>query len=481
MMQSRERDAAPGRRPTISRQRGRLAVFFLFFFAVLGVFGRAQADSVPELEARFLELTQALRAHPAQVLATLFPESSFPLQQSPLFQTLAVRGMPRFVVHEALTRTADDTLQGLLSQAEAGAAAFDLPPLTDRLTQHGYPFVEKGEIIAALTFRNFVQPEAAAEALFRDVLTKELSMLDLRRTVLLNPHVREIGLSCRAAKVIVNGVAQNAYVLVVDASAHVLHSLELQLFKELNRWRQHPGSGLFPVLLSTVTGNPGPYDLEPVPVLVWDAKLYEEGRFLGASALGLESGVPQPLDTDLSPWAPLPSPVHVSIPLDVSMGLDQVVAGLWQALLAEEARRWALQGDPYALSFWAFGGALNLFLHPGDDGTLFLDAFLYLAAPSGAEPMASRLAGTVTGTDLSADVLATVQEVRLVSPATQQIRALALVDSSGAFSLFTPQPLYPPFIPYELLLLDAAGREIARRPVPLGLDGAFVEVVVDSN
>ncbi len=453
-----------------------LVAFVLWFFSP-----SAHAGSVPELETRFLELTQALRSQPAQLVASLFPETSFPLQSSPLFQSLSGRGVPRFVVNEALTRTAEDTLQALVAQAEAGAVSFEIAPLSDRLAEHGYAAVEKGEIITALTFRNFVQPEVAAEALFRDVLAKELSTLDLRQTVLLNPHVREVGLSCRAANVTLNGVTQNAYILLMVSGANVLHSLELHFFKELNRWRQNPATGLFPVLLSAYTGNPGPWDLGPAPVLVWDSKLYEEARGLGMGTPSPDGTVPQPTDAELSGWAPMYPALHVSVPLDVSMGLDHLTAALWQAILTEEAQRWVNQAGPYALSSWPFGGALHLSLRPAQDGTLFLDAVLLAAARSDASNPESRIAGSVSILGLPEDVLRNIQEVRLVSGASQQVRAAALVDASGGFSLSTQGLLYPPFTPYELVLVDVAGREVLRQPLPLGLDGAYVEVVSGPN
>ena len=459
------------------RKIAHFAVIAILIPLVMGLAGRVHAGSVPQLEARFLELTQALRAQPAQVLAKLFPETSFPLQSTPLFQTLAVLGMPRFVVHEALTRTAENTLNTLLEKAQAGEVSFDIPPLAVRLADHGYPSVETGEIIAALTFRNFVQPEVAAEAIFRDVLSKELSTLDLRQKVLLNPHVRDIGLSCRATKLTVNGVVQNAYVLVVESASHVLHSVELHLFKELNRWRQSPGTGLFPVLLSTLTGNSAPVDLEPVPVVVWDPKLYEQARVLGMGALLPDGTVPEPTEPELSAWAPILPVLHASIPLDVSMGLDHVVAALWQALLIEEARRWATEVGPCALSSTALGGALHVFLRTGEDGTLFLDAAFYAAAPTHTWRLGSRLAGSVSTIELPEQAFGKVQEVRLVSVATQALKASALVDLSGGFSLLTPEPLYPPFSPYELVIVDGAGREVLKHPLPLGLDGGFVEVV----
>ncbi|MEJ5347104.1 MAG: hypothetical protein WHS46_00255 [Desulfosoma sp.] len=460
-------------------KKRRSVAFLLLVFAFWVSSPSAQAGSVPELEARFLELTQALRSQPAQVLAALFPETSFPLQSLPVFQTLAVRGIPRLVLNEALTRTAEDTLQALVSQAEAGAVSFEIAPLSDRLAEHGYAAVEKGEIVTALIFRNFVQPEVAAEALFRDILNRELSTLELRRTVLLNPHVREVGLSCGAAKVTLHGVTHNAYVLVMVSGANVLHSLELHLFKELNRWRQNPGTGLFPVLLSAYTGTSAPWNLEPVPVLVWDSKLYEAAWVLGMGTQSSEGTVPRPTEAESSAWLPQFPAFHVSVPLDVSMGLEHLTAALWQAIVTEEAQRWVNQGGPYALSPWPIGGALHLFLHTAQDGTLFLDAVLLTASRPEMWSMESRLAGSVSLVGVSQDLHMNVQEVRLVSVTSQEVKAAALVDVTGGFSLLTQGFLYPPFTPYELVVVDAAGRELLRYPLPLGLDGGFVEVVLD--
>ncbi len=465
-----------------ARQKKRRLFALLLLVFVLWVFSpSAHAGSVPELETRFLELTQALRSQPAQVVASLFPETSFPLQSLPLFQSLAVRGVPRFVMNEALTRTAEDTLQAIVAQAEAGAVSFEIAPLSDRLAEHGYAAVEKGEIITALTFRNFVQPEVAAVALFRDVLAKELSTLDLRQTVLLNPHVREVGLSCRAAKVTLNGVTQNAYILVMVSGANVLHSLELHLFKELNRWRHNPATGLFPLLLSSSAGHSAPWDLEPVPVLVWDSKLYEAARVLGMGTLSPDGTVPQPTEADLSGWVPMLPVLHISVPLDVSLGLDHLTAALWQAILAEEAQRWVNQAGPYALSSGAFGAALHLFLRTQEDGSFSLEAVLITAARRDTYQPRSRLAGSVSLKGLSENISQTIQEIRLVSVTSQQVKASALLDTSGGFSLSTHGPLYPPFTPYELVVVDVAGREVFRYTLPLGLDASYVEVVSDAS
>ncbi|MEJ5365522.1 MAG: hypothetical protein WHS86_10495 [Desulfosoma sp.] len=454
------------------------AAFVCLMFLPAGWARTARADSVPELEARFLQMTQALRAHPAETIAALFPETRFPLQEKPFFQTLAAQGMPRFVTNEALSRTAADTAESLMAQAEGGSASFDLPPLAERFTEHGYPAVEKGEIVTGLTFRNFVQPEAAAEALFRQVLARELAASNLRDTVLLNPYVRDVGVSCRAGKITVNGVPQNAYVLVVDAGAHILHDLELHLFQQLNRWRRDPGRGIFPVLLSTLTGNPGPFALEPVPVVLWNAKLYEEVRALASAGEGSTPPDPSlaPTEAELLDWLVLSPPLQVSVPLDVSMGVDQLTAAAWQGIVQAEAARWAYQASPYALSPEAFGGAVALALRTGEDGTIFLDITVLMAARPAALGTGSRLAGTVL---MAADAPDSrkIQEVRLVSVPTQEIKASAVVDPAGGFYLGTVQPLYPPFVPYELVFFDAQGLETARRPLPVGLDGVFLEVL----
>lgn len=454
-----------------------LVLFLLFLFAAMGLWGRATAASVPELEGRFLELTQSLRARPAETLAAFFPETTFPLQATPLFRTLSTQGLPRFVPHEALVRSAEDTLAALLFQAQAGVVSFDLPPLQDRLAAHGYAAVEKGEVIAALTFQNFVLPEAAAEALFRRVLVRELAVSDLRQTVLLNPHVREIGLACSAGKILVNGSAQNAYVLVVHAGAHVLHAVELQLFKELNRWRQNPSMGIFPMFLSALSGEPGRFALDPVPVLVFDPKLYENARALNLEASFVPDAASQPSSAGLAAWLPILPPLRATVPLDVSMDLEQVTAALWQALVREEAARWVFQGAPYALSSEVFGGAVHMSLKTAEDGTLFLEAVLLVAARSPQGSWGARLAGSVSVTHGTPEASLTVQEVRLVSAATQDIRASGLVDTAGGFSLAVTAPLYPPFTPYELVLVDATGQEILRRPLPLALDGTFVDVI----
>ncbi|MGQ9483865.1 MAG: hypothetical protein ACUVSA_02500 [Desulfosoma sp.] len=453
-------------------------LFFLLVFHALGLWGRATAASVPELEGRFLELTQSLRAHPAETLAAFFPETVFPLPSTPLFRTLSAQGLPRLVPHDALARSAEDTLATLLAQAQGGVVSFDLPPLQDRLAAHGYAAVENGEVVVALTFRNFVRPEAAAEALFRQVLAKELAVSDLRQTVLLNPHVREIGLACRTGKVFVHGSAHNAYVLVVHAGAHGLHAVELQLFKELNHWRQNPSMGIFPMFLSALSGKPAPFALDPVPVLVFDPKLYEYARALNLEASFVPDAASQPSSADLAAWLSMVPPLRATVPLNVSMNLEQVTAALWQSLVRQEAARWVFQGEPYALSREVFGGAVHVKLKTADDGTLFLEAVLLVAIRSPQAPWGARLAGSVSATDGLPEASVTIQEVRIVSSATQEIRASALVDTAGGFSLAAAEPFYPPFTPYALVVVDAQGQEILRRPLPMNLDGTFVDVVL---
>lgn len=461
--------------------RKHFVLFLLVVFHALGFWGRATAATVPELEGRFLELTQSLRARPAETLAAFFPETAFPLPSTSLFRTLSAQGLPRFVPHDALARSAEDTLATLLAQAQVGVVSFDLPPLQDRLATHGYGAVEKGELVAAFTFQNFVQPEAAAEALFRQVLVRELAVSDLRQTLLLNPHVREIGLACSTGKIFVNGSAHNAYVLVVHAGARVLHALELQLFKELNHWRQNPSMGVFPMFLSDLSGEPGPFALDPVPVLVFDPKLYENARALHLEASFVPDAASQPSSADLAAWLPMLPPLRATVPLDVSMDLEQVTAALWQSLLRQEAARWVFQGEPYALAVDVFGGAVHISLKTVDDGTLFLEAVLLVAARSPQALWGPRLAGSVSLPDGLPEASAAIQEVRIVSTATQDIRASALVDTAGGFSLAATEPLSPPFTPYELVLADAKGREILRRPLPLALDGTFVEVVISAD
>ncbi len=431
---------------------------------------------VPEVEAYFIQLLNNLRAQPAQVLAEMGYDLDSLIAQHPERRTILTQGLARFYLQETITAAARNHVTDMMARDYVNTVSPEGRTLKDRLVEEGYWPLVQGEIISVLTFQNFIPPDVAAEALFRQAIDSEI--MGTGPPVLLNPDATDVGISCMAGRLTINGVLQNAYLLVVDTAANIVHQMELWLFHEINRFRRDPNRDLFTGYLEIATGSSNALILEPVPAIAWSPDLYDRCRTFVRKAA-------PPFAADIDPENPLANERYLGVVqsqytvlIDTSMSLDQVAVSLLFGLIQREAQRLLAGDPPVVLHPSMTQTALTIDVQLAENGGILLTVVVVAARP---QTESSFVIGTIRcapDPENPNSVCPTVAKILLIAPSDGALMSAATMDMAGGFHLAMPSGWINPFQPYFLVLVDAEGAEILRDSITLTGPHIFVELEI---
>ncbi len=257
----------------------------LTFLFVLGIFlGKTKAeDKTTQYEQVFLELINQAREDPKAMTTNLGMDVESLVQERPELKYILNKELLSLSFNEKLYQVASANTQDMLNNNYQGHVSPDGKNYEELIKAAGYEPVIAEEALGIILFRNFIKPETALLDIFKQIFTDELHQNPPFAFKLLNPQVRDIGISIRTGKFAIDGKYRNAYIVACVFASNKNYLIEQGLHQFINEARQEPmaaiqGAGLN---LDTVQNNLGEQkDIlqGDIPPLAWNVKLQEAAK-----------------------------------------------------------------------------------------------------------------------------------------------------------------------------------------------------------
>ena len=172
--------------------------------------GTCHADeALSAIEQSVLEKINVARLDPHGVGAAIGVDTT-PISD------LTAGSMNALIANTILQATATEHSLDMLARGYFSKTTPDGVGYEARILAGGYPAELTGETIGVVTFKNFIDPQLAAELLFRRLFLKDVSAETVEMRMLLNPRYEEVGVSIQAGKLTLGDATYNAYVATVD-------------------------------------------------------------------------------------------------------------------------------------------------------------------------------------------------------------------------------------------------------------------------
>ncbi len=220
----------------------RLLMTVLLFVSLLGGMGgvasAAEVVPSPQDEALLALINQA-RQNPLAVAASMGMDPEKILKDLPELEKILKEGLPPVTFNgnlfeAARAHTADMFANGYYSHVSPDGRGYDA-----RIRDSGYPAVATGESLGMLTFANFIDPKDAARFLFEYMFWDELDPSRTEKRNILDPGLKEAGVSVDTGVLSLGGVLWNVYLATCDFGA-VISEPEAELLRLINEARANP-------------------------------------------------------------------------------------------------------------------------------------------------------------------------------------------------------------------------------------------------
>ncbi len=152
----------------------------------------------------------------------------------------AEKGLQLLSFDERLYASASSHSLDMIEKNYYSSTSPDGKTFQERMLENRYIPVISGEALGMLSFRNFVNSDNAVKAISENMLADESDAERKQLLRLLNPDVRDIGISFRAGVFERNGVSENVYVVVCDVGSDDTNMLESSLLNMINDARKNP-------------------------------------------------------------------------------------------------------------------------------------------------------------------------------------------------------------------------------------------------
>jgi hypothetical protein len=268
-------------------------ILILFFLVLLpaGTSGSVWADDLPASspDEALLALINAARQNPLAVAAAYGMDPEKILSDLPQLEKILKEGLPPLTSNAVLAgaacaHTGDMFAQGYYSHLSPDGRSYD-----ERIRQAGYPAVVSGESLGLILFANFINPDDAVRLIFQYMLQDELDPARTQKRNILDPCLKEAGISIQAGALDLGGAQWNVYLATCDFGA-VLSCPEARLLDLINQARQNPlqvaaALGIDPE--QVLADFPEWHDLltQGLPPLTFNASLAQAARAHAADML----------------------------------------------------------------------------------------------------------------------------------------------------------------------------------------------------
>ncbi len=198
------------------------------------------ADAVPSpQEEALLALINQARQNPLAMAAAMGMDPAKVLADLPGLEKILKEGIPPVSFNGTLYGAARSHTADMLANDYYSHVSPDGRGYEARIRDAGYPAVASGESLGMLAFANFIDPGDAARFLFEYMYWDELDPSRTEKRNILDPRLKEAGVSVDTGGLRLGGLLWNVYVATCDFGT-VLTGPEQELLGLINAARANP-------------------------------------------------------------------------------------------------------------------------------------------------------------------------------------------------------------------------------------------------
>jgi uncharacterized protein YkwD len=225
----------------VTMRRIFVILVLLVFLQVGGTCWSASSDAVlPSLqEEELLALINQARENPLQMAASLGMDPEKILEDLPGLEKILQEGLLPLTFNGNLADAACAHTEDMFAQGYYSNISPDGRDYEERIRESGYPAGASGESLGMILFANFINPENAVRLIFEYMFQDELDPLRTEKRTILDPCLKEVGISVNTGAIILGGAKWNVYLATCDFGA-VMSCLEAELLQLINQARENP-------------------------------------------------------------------------------------------------------------------------------------------------------------------------------------------------------------------------------------------------
>ncbi len=202
-------------------------------------------DLFAAAESHLLSRINAVRMNPAVVMAEAGIDLDAAVAAFPEGASWMAGGMPALALDDRLQASARGHVMDMLTRNFYGHEGTDGSTYEERIEASGYEAVEMGESVGFIAFYNYIDPTAAAEAIFQNILKNETDPASPAPKNILNPSMREVGIGILSGQITLDGNRYNAYMATCDFGSSISENItargaESTLLILINQARMRP-------------------------------------------------------------------------------------------------------------------------------------------------------------------------------------------------------------------------------------------------
>ena len=188
----------------------------VFFWAIQA--GVAWSDD-GVMEAALLQRINWARSNPLEAAASLGKDPDSLLAALPQMTDVLTNGLGALTENTLLKESATAHTLDMLARDYYGKLSPEGEGPPDRIEAAGYVAQTAAEVFGGVAFRNFMEPAAAVDIIFKNLFLDELKADTANGPILLNPAYTEIGIGIRSGTLTINGTVYNVYLATCDVAA----------------------------------------------------------------------------------------------------------------------------------------------------------------------------------------------------------------------------------------------------------------------
>lgn len=190
-------------------------------------------------EAALFELINVARKYPLGMAEFLGMDRNQIKKDLPEMADILKTGLPELTIDSRLDQTAKDHAADMLENGYYSYESIDGQSLDERMMAAGYMPSAFGESLGMITFNNFLNPQNAVLKIFKNIYRNELDPAFEGQRNILNPDIKEVGLSFSGGVFNFDNYTANVYMVTCDFGTEIeLH--DLQLLQLINQARAYP-------------------------------------------------------------------------------------------------------------------------------------------------------------------------------------------------------------------------------------------------
>jgi len=206
----------------------------------LSVPGYAEDVTVSPHEQALLELINDAREDPLNMATSMGMDADQILQDFPELRDILTDGLPPLSFNQNLYEAASAHTKDMLDKGYYAHDSLDGRTYDDRIIESGYDPVVSGESLGMLGFANFIDPDEAVRLIFENMFSDELNPSRTEKRNILNPELREAGVSVCTGAFNLGGSFFNVYLTTCDFAGSEMYLIESELLVLINQARENP-------------------------------------------------------------------------------------------------------------------------------------------------------------------------------------------------------------------------------------------------